>query len=370
MVKFGAGKSSTSSRQLSRRGFIKIAAAMGLLAGCRAAGLRETPTPIPSPTPESTETPAPTPTVPQGRPEVIQTYPDVTSRVVHTHHAGAWSGERLEPNALRQMLDASITELTGLHDAGQAWRTLFRPGERVAIKVNAFHNSRIWTHPALVMAIVDALQEAGIAADQIVIFDCRTSELEEAGYPVNPDGAGVRCYGTDGDYVGDYDVVSDVVGRTTQLSRILMDAHALINVPIFKAHNIAGLTLAMKNNYGSIPNPESYHNGRAMSQGMPALNALAPIQERTRLIVGDLLCGCLHPARSYPYWEADYEGDSILMSFDPVAHDTVGLDVLSELLEGGTGWVTRATPWLEQGAEIGLGAHDPGDFELAELNLG
>jgi uncharacterized protein (DUF362 family) len=388
--------------RLSRRGFIKIAAAMGLLSGCRAAGLRETPTltpnptasptpepidapapnPTASPSPEPTDAPAPNPTAtaspkptempsptlaaPQDRPEVIQTYPDVKSKVIHTHHAGVWHDDRLEPTALRGLLGASITQLTGMSDAGQAWRALFRPGERVAIKVNAFHNSLVWTHPALVLAIVDALQEAGVAAEQIVIFDYQTRELEEAGYAVNPDGPGVRCYGTDGDYAGDW----DVAGRTTQLSRILMDCDALINVPIFKAHNIAGMTFAMKNHYGTIPNPQSYHSSRTMAQGMPALNALPPIYERTRLIVGDMLSGCLHPGRSYPYWEADYEGDSILMSFDPVAHDSVGLEILSELLGSGGGLANRARPWLERGAEIGLGAHAPGDIELTQLNLG
>lgn len=234
--------------KLSRRRFIKVAAAISLLTGCRA--IRPQPTLIPTSTPRSTETPPPRPTAtpvptltaPLGRPEVIQIYPDVASRIVYTHHKGVWSGENLEPNALRQMLDASIAELTGLNDAAEAWRALFRPGERVAIKVNAFHNSLIWTHPPLVMAITDALQEVGIAEDQIVIFDCSTSELEEAGYPVNQDGAGVRCYGTDDDYVGEWDVVSDIVRRNTQLSRILMDCDALINVPILKSHRMAGLT--------------------------------------------------------------------------------------------------------------------------------
>jgi hypothetical protein len=297
---------------------------------------------------------------------VFQTYPDVTSKVIHTHHAGVWHGDRLEPAALRGLLSASVTQLTGLSDAGQAWRALFRPHERVAIKVNAFHNSLVWSHPALVMAIVEALQEAGIAAEQIVIFDCRTDELEEAGYAINADGPGVRCYGTDGDYGEDW----DVAGRTTKFSRILMDCDALINVPIFKAHNIAGLTFAMKNHYGTIPNPQSYHSGRTMAQGMPALNALPPIYERTRLIVGDLLAGCIHPGRAYPYWEADYEGDSILMSFDPVAHDSVGLEILSELLGSGGRFANRARPWLERGAAIGLGAHAPGDIERIQVNLG
>jgi hypothetical protein len=115
------------SKRLSRRGFIKVAAAVSFLAGCRAAHPQPTLTPTASPTstPRPTETPYPTdtptptvtpsptpspmPTAPPSRPDVIQTYPEVASKVVHTHHAGVWSGERLDPNALRQMLDASIS---------------------------------------------------------------------------------------------------------------------------------------------------------------------------------------------------------------------------------------------------------------------
>jgi hypothetical protein len=58
---------------------------------------------------------------------VVKTHPDVWSKVVHAHHEGVWDGENLVPGALRQMLDASITELTGLSDAREAWAALFRP---------------------------------------------------------------------------------------------------------------------------------------------------------------------------------------------------------------------------------------------------
>jgi hypothetical protein len=47
-----------------------------------------------------------------------------------------WDGEALAPEAIRQMLNASLTELTGLNDAGEAWVSLFNPGERIAIEVN------------------------------------------------------------------------------------------------------------------------------------------------------------------------------------------------------------------------------------------
>jgi hypothetical protein len=304
------------------------------------------------------------------RPDVIQTYPDVPSRVVQTRHAGAWDGGELTPASLREMLDASISRLTGLHDAREAWAALFDPGERVAIKVNAFRNSLIWTHVPLVMAVTDALQEVGIPARNILIFDYYTRELQTAGFPVNQHGPGVRCFGTDRAYTGLWPVVDGSV----QLSDLLLDCDALINMPVLKSHMLAGMSLAMKNHYGSISLPQTLHLGVMLDRGIADLNALPPIRDRTRLIIGDLLEACLQYANSYPYWQADWTGDSILMSFDPVAHDAVGLELLSRLMaEAGlspAGAVGMATPWLESGREVGLGTNNLEELEWVEASLG
>lgn len=267
------------------------------------------------------------------------------------------------------MLDASMTELTGLDDATAAWAALFDPSERIAIKVNAFRNSIIWTHVPLVMAVTECLQEIGVPAEQIVIFDYHTSELETAGFPVNPDGPGVRCYGTDRDYMAGW----QLVGRDVQLSDVLSGCDGLINMPVLKSHMISGISFAMKNHYGTISRPESFHQPR-IGRAIAELNSLPPIKERTRLVIGDVLTACLRYANSYPYWESDFTGDSILVSFDPVAHDAVGLEVFSQLLAGDGGdpavAMSWANPWLGNGAELGLGTNDLDNIELVELTLG
>ncbi len=378
-------------KNVSRRDFLKIAA-LGLLAGCAptqapstmtdatsttAATIVPTDTPpsvptntvTPAPTRVPTATPTPLPTVTVRKPDLIKFYPDKPSTVVHTHHAGVWSGDELVPNAVRQMLDASITRLTGLNDAREAWRALFDPGERIAIKVNAFRNSLIWTHVPLVMAVTDSLQEAGIPAENIFIFDFYTSELKEAGFTVNPDGPGVRCVGTDREYSDGF----EIVGSKIQLSNVLLSCDALINMPVLKSHMLAGMSYALKNHYGTLSRPDSFHSGNRLNMGLPELNALSPIKDRTRLVIGDALTACLRYANSWPYWEADYTGDSIMMSFDPVAHDAVGFKLFTDLLaaDGGNtaSAINMAMPWLENATKIGLGTHNFDDIDLAEINL-
>ncbi len=301
------------------------------------------------------------------RPDVIKFYPAVTSKVIRARHSGVWSGETLEPKAIRQMLDASITKLTGLNDAKEAWAALFKPTEKIAIKVNAFRNSVIFTHVPLVTAVTDSLVEAGIPAEQIVVFDFWNSELEKAGFTINQDGPGVRCYGTEQAYTKGFKV-----GRVnTELSNILLNSNALINMPVLKSHMISGITFAMKNHFGTVMNPESLHG---VSTSIPGLNALPEIKDRTRLIIGDVLQANVKYGYAWPYWKADYTGDSILMSFDPVAHDTVGFQILSQLVTDSGGdprsYKGMATPYLENAAKAGLGAYDPANFELTEVKVG
>jgi hypothetical protein len=151
-----------------------------------------------------------------------------------------------------------------------------------------------------------------------------------------------------------------------RLSPILLECDALINIPILKQHSIAGISFAMKNHYGTFDRPGSFHGSR-MAWGMAELNALPPIRDRTRLVIGDLL------AVSTRDWYTGVTGDSILMSFDPVAHDTVGLALYSDIVtaEGRSAEsaVHLASGWLANGAELGIGTNDSEKIELKEVIL-
>jgi hypothetical protein len=374
---------------LSRRDFLRLSAvSLGTLAGGRllsACGQAPTPGAMATPSPAATETAAatalPSATATQAAtatasitasrsslPEIMKFFPTVPSKVIHTHHSGVWSDKTLVPGALRQMLDASITKLTGLNDAREGWAALFKPGERIAIKVNTFRNSRIWTHSPLVLEVTNSLQAAGIPAEQITIFDYQSSELETAGYALNADNPGVRCIGMDRNFSPE---PTNVLKNQVKLANILKECDALINIPILKSHMMAGITFAMKNHYGSIYYPDVLHGDNMRS--VAALNALPEINDRTRLIIGDALSANLRYTNSYPYWKEDWIGDSIFMSYDPVAHDTMGLDLLTRELEKDGGdpayLVGLATPSMQYAVELGLGTNDPANMQVLEQSL-
>ena len=356
-------------RSISRRQFLSLVATGALAAACGQAQPSAAPTSVPANTPPPADTPTSAPTAAPaapGRPDVIKFYPAVPSKVVQTHHTGVWQGDQLSPEALRQMLDASITKLTGLDEAKLAWAALFKPTEKIAIKVNAFVDSAIWTHVLLVKAVLASLQEIGVPARQIFIYDY-LCVFKDAGFEINEDGPGVRCI-RETKFSGQFKVAD----TTADLSDTLQSCDALINMPVLKAHMLSGLTFAMKNHFGTVNNPRGLHS--PIDQCLAELNALPPIKDKTRLIIGDVLEANLKPSNGWPYWKADWKGDSILMSFDPVAHDTLGMQILERLQTEKKSALAKplkalATSYLQKAAELGLGTNNPKNIDIVEVKL-
>jgi len=97
-----------------------------------------------------------------------------------------------------------------------------------------------------------------------------------------------------------------VRGARVELSDVLLSCNALISVPVLKSHMLSGISFALKNHYGTCSNPGSLH--RWIGPSMAKLNALGPIVDRTRLIIGDALAACLQYGGSWPFWKADWRG--------------------------------------------------------------
>lgn len=370
--------------KLSRRTFIRLSgvtAAGAVLAGCApkaappaatatpAGTAAPAPTPTITPTPEPSPTPTLSPTKVYNRPDIIKLDPDnKKSRVVRVRSADVWKEGIASPPIMREMINKAIKTLTGIEEVKQAWLAIFKPEERIAIKVNAFRNSKIWTKPEMVRAVTDSLVEAGIPKENITIFDYYTSELREAGFEVNElkdkkDGL-VFCYGTEQAYSTSW----NVDGTTVRLSDILVAADAIINMPVLKSHMIAGMTFALKNHFGSVSYPDGLHSVKTK---LAALNALPPIKDGTRLVIGDALSMNTKYSNSFPYWDEDARGDSILMSFDPLATDRVALDILTkkaeELGNSTKGILGMCDLWLDSCNKAGIGTCDPQKIEIVEV---
>lgn len=229
---------------------------------------------------------------------------------------------------LGRLLDASMQKLTNAADAAAAWRQLFTPKDRVGIKVNALGLS---TQPAVVEAIVAGLRQAGVTDKDIIIWDRFDVELEQAGFKLNKSGRGVQCRGTDAERYGTgYQSNIEASGQIGScFSRIVAEqVDVLMCVPVLKDHNLAGVSLGMKNFYGAIHNPNKYHDDNCDPYVVDVVSHRY-IRPKWRLTVCDGTRAQYnagpgkHPGFAWPF-------GGLIISTDFVAADAVAADLLEK----------------------------------------
>lgn len=238
---------------------------------------------------------------------------------------------------LVKLLNATMQKLTDAPDATAAWRKFFGPKDRVGIKVNALGLS---TQPAVVDAIITGLRQAGVPAEQIIVWDRLDAELVKAGFKLNHSGSGVQCRGTDAEHAGrraaadgpgrGYDARIETSGQIgSAYSRIVTeDVNVLISVPVLKDHNLAGATLGMKNFYGAIHNPNKYHDHNCDPYIVDVV-AHPHIRAKWRLTICDGVRAQYnagpgqHPGFAWPF-------GGLIVSNDVVAADAVAADLLDK----------------------------------------
>jgi hypothetical protein len=271
-----------------------------------------------------------------------------TSRVVLVRHSGVWAGDRPDSAVVLHMLDAGLSTLTDISN------------ERVLLKVNCIaYNGP--TQPAVTYAVAQRLQDAGLRAENILVFDRTDNELASAGYTLNDGDPGVQCHGARG--TGTEAALSQARVRFYQE----FDAYdAVINLPTPKQHSGAGISVALKNHYGSVDKPGTLH-GNWCDPAIAELNAQPNVRDKTRLIVGTAL------KVSPGDWNRPEVENALLLSFDPVALDTVGRDILVRHLQAsgrGVGRLLEGARHLTTAQSLGLGATDAALIDLREVTLG
>ena len=316
----------------------------------------------PSPTPGA-EPQGGTPTPALDRGALTAHWPaSATSRVVAVRHSGVWVDDVPDPATVLQMLDAGLSALTDVSDVLAVWRALFDSGEQVLLKVNCIARGGP-TQPAVTYAVAQRLQDAGIPAENILIFDRTDAELAAAGYTLNKGGSGVQCRGnrTYGD--GAEAVLTQAKVRFFQ---DLDACDAIVNIPTPKQHDIAGFSGALKNHYGSVDRPALLHGNRC-DPAIAELNAQPIPRDKTRIIIGAAL-------NVSPFdWNSPERENALLLSFDPVALDTTARDILVRHRQAkaqDAGFLVDGSRHLVTAQALELGATEARLIDLREVALG
>lgn len=250
---------------------------------------------------------------------------NMKSRVAYITDPAIRGSRELVSTGIKRMLDRSLSLLTGIDNAQDAWRSLFKPEEVVGLKVNCLAGRGLSTTTQLIDAIAMSLHEIGITHDRIIVWDRTATDLASAGFAPGRQTPLYRCIGTN--EVGFDETLYEHNSIGSLASSILTRlCSAIINVPVLKDHGITGVSLSMKNYYGAIHNPNKYHpNGG--NPFIADLNSLPLIRNKERLIVCDCLRGQYNGGPAYdPRWH--WNEGAIMTARDPVALDSIGLAMI------------------------------------------
>jgi uncharacterized protein (DUF362 family) len=279
----------------------------------------------------------------------------------------------------KQAWDALFRSFNNTHKFGGAG---YRPGETIAIKINCNQDrSPEWgtsapstggrsgpprpplnglPSPHAVVALVTQLiEKAGVRGADIVIYD--VAGTRNVGQPIftriransNPQFQAVKfLVGEDYKLGGRMSATPDMDNPirfsksdvpVAYLPKQVTEARYMINMALLRPHGMAGVTLIGKNHFGSVhfPNnggwsPQALHSSILRTQPMGSYNALVDLighrqlGGKTMLFMLDGLYTAAHNEASVFKWASfnDHWASSLLMSQDPLAIDSVGLDIL------------------------------------------
>ena len=244
---------------------------------------------------------------------------------LHGMAGGTGTGAQPDEQRVQNLLDRAITAYTGHANPVTAWKSLVPMDRVIGLKVNGLGSKGIATHPALIMAVAERLQQAGVKPGNIVVWDQNTHFVESCGMTINTDPSRIRAYSSD--VAGFEDEESTWGVARIRITRILTRECAMvINMPILKDHEGAGMTFAMKNMYGVVDKPYTLH-GNHCNPGVADLNCIPVIRAKVRLTIGDAISSVydggpgFHPERLwYP--------NALLVGEDRVALDTIAWEMI------------------------------------------
>lgn len=286
-----------------------------------------------------------------------------------------YQDDNTNQEVVNRMVSKGLQALTGKNSDASAWDALFRyfnkargkgdvgytPGEKIVIKINFNGVSqgpdKINTSPQVCYAVLDQLiRVVGVAQSDIWIgdpninFDTPHWNKCHSAFP------NVHYWGKGSGQTPVVGTSADVLfasdgGKKNKLPQAYVDATYLINIPVFKKHHRAGISLCAKNHFGSVtpfnsngafdwhyslPCPDAGGNVTNGEYGVYRcfvdIMAHKDLGGKTLLYLVDGLWSSINWGHPPIKWRmSPFNNDwpnSLFFSQDPVAIESVGFDFL------------------------------------------
>ena len=325
-----------------------------------------------------------------------QTFP--LSPVILAERPDAVQQYTVDAGQARQMLNKELMTLTSAPDIGTAWTRLgITPQDVVGIKIATAGGSAFCTHRALVQAICDGLQAAGVPPSQVIIWDKYQNKMAAAGYPLqaatarqaavqsivpslNYDPDVYYRNGIRGNLIwGDYqfmasfdsdDTISDRVrNRSYYTQLITKTCTKLINVPVLSCNEYFGIDGCLSNlamgstdNNRRLVGPPTY--------GDPAIDEVFDQSFIRRKVVVHILDAMVAQCAGGPAFNPLFcrSLGAIYVGRDPVAIDSLALPRIESMRRDMNVPIVRnASNYVTSAAVLGLGTTDRRRIQLLRL---
>ena len=326
-------------------------------------------------------------------------------RVVAVDSPAVLASGQYQAETVRTMMRKGMAELTGADGWADAWRRFFEPGDVVGIKVNPVGAPRVMSDASVVQEIIAGLEAAGVRRRDIVVYDRYRAQFFKAGFDKwLPEGVRTSyaaedyeqvqqaIEGYDPDHYMDMALVlpgyslDNLTARRSYASRfITREVSKLINLPVLKEHQSAGVTLALKNlSHGLVNNVNRSHSTKSLNvcnAFIPAVVSMPVIRNKTVLHILDGVKGVYHGGPgARPQFV--FEHNTLYFATDPVSLDRIGWEAIDaqrvavgmkKLVEDGpdkfSTYVHRQPEHVEIAGALGLGVWDRDKIDLRKIRV-
>jgi uncharacterized protein (DUF362 family) len=332
-------------------------------------------------------------------------------RVVAVHHPGNLIEDQYQAEPVRQTIDRGMMELTHAEHPAEAWREFFEPGDVVGIKLNAVGRPFVISAPEVLHTIIAGLESAGVRRKDIVVYDRWHTSFLDAGFDkwvpddirwtsASPKGVKIQLdmdgYDRDvymdmplvhPDYKSEYRLDDPHVRHSYVAKFLTQEVNKMINVPLLKHHQSAGVTLALKNmSHGLVNNVARSHastTANACGIFIPAVVELPVIREKCVLHILDGVKGAYHGGPGRKVGKYMWAHNTMYFATDPVALDKVGWkEIDKKRAEVGVApiallkpdedslWLNCQVEHIEIAGNFGLGVFDDEKIRVKRVDLG
>ena len=326
-------------------------------------------------------------------------------RVIAVEHAGCITPAGYQSEPVQQMVDRGMRELTGAPTAQDAWRSLFSKGDVVGIKVSPVGGPSLCSDASVLHAICDGLNQAGVADGQIIVFNRYREEAMEcemdkwlrpgmrfiAASPAY-DESQLAIDGYDEKHFMEMALVkpgddpANPRSRRSYVAKVVTsEVTKIINLPVLKHHQSAGVTISLKNmSHGFVNNVNrSHYSPTANSCGVfiPTVVSLPVIRQKVVLHVVDAIRASYHGGPSAKL-QFVWEPKTLYFGTDPVALDKTGwktidaqrkavgmASIATSKPDGASHFLNCQVEHIELAGALGLGEFDDSKIHLRNVRL-